>query len=184
MRYALLSLAVVMTACGGTSGTDSTEIRNFGNTAQLVSAAATDYGTRAAVMTSVASCTGAQDAYDGQARPLVGRMQSMGPSMDALMGSMNHMADEDMACSAGAMMAELDRHRSAACLSSADMAPNVTEAEQHVARMNQWTTHELGRSHDMASMMGSSGMMGGSGGSGTTTGHCVHGADGSYTFQP
>ena len=38
------------------------------------------------------------------------------------------------------------------------------------------------RSHDLASMAGMS--MGGMMGSGSTTGHCIHNADGSYTFQP
>lgn len=184
-RYAFLSaaLAVTLAACGGTSTTDSAEIRTFNSTAQLVSSAATEYGTQASIMTSVATCTGAQDAYDGQVRPMVGRMESMAGSMDAMMGSVHHAGDGDMACSALAMMAELDRHRTAACLSSADMAPNVAEAEQHVAWMNQWASHEMARSHDLGTMMGMTGMMGGSGG-GTATGHCIHNPDGTYTFQP
>jgi hypothetical protein len=79
-------------------------------------------------------------------------------------------------------MAELDRHKAAACASATDMAPNKTEAQQHVAAMTQWADHEMSRSAEMGSMMGTT--MGGMGGGGTTTGHCVHNADGSYTMQP
>jgi hypothetical protein len=61
------------------------------------------------------------------------------------------------------------------------MAPNAPEAQKHVAAMTRWASHEMGRSHDLASMAGMGmGMMTG----GTTGGHCVHNADGSYTYQP
>jgi hypothetical protein len=182
MRHAFLALVLTLAACGGsTSGLNATEIQAFNTAAQGVATAAASYGTQAAAMTSPATCATAHDSYDAQARPLIGQMQGMGPSMDAMMGSMNHMDAEDMGCSANAMMAELDRHRAAACASTADMTPNKAEAQQHVAAMTQWANHEMGRSHDLASMagMGMDHM-----GSGTTTGHCVHNADGSYTFQP
>jgi hypothetical protein len=182
MRHAFLALALILAACGGSpSGLNAAEIQSFNSAAQGVSSAAVAYGNQAAAMTSLATCASAQGAYDSQARPLVVQMQGMGPSMDAMMGSMNHMDAEDMACSASAIMAELDRHRIAACASPADMTPNMTEAGQHVVTMTQWASHEMGRSHDLASMMG---MGMGSMGGGTTTGQCVHNADGSYTFQP
>ena len=76
------------------------------------------------------------------------------------------------------MMAELDRHKAVACASSTDMALNKTEAQQHVTTMTRWADHGMARSAEMG--MG----MGGMGGSGTTTGHCVHNADGSYTMHP
>jgi hypothetical protein len=182
MRYAFLALALTVVACGGsTSGLDATEIQKFNTAAQGVSTAALTYGNQAAAMTSPATCASAQNTYDSQVRPLVGQMQGMGASMDAMMGSMNHMDAEDMGCSANAMMAELDRHRTASCASTTDMTPNKSEAQQHVAMMTQWANHEMGRSHDLASMAG---MGMGNMGSGTTNGHCVHNADGSYTFQP
>jgi hypothetical protein len=86
-----------------------------------------------------------------------------------------------MGCAANAMMAELDRHQTAACASTTDMAPNEGEAQQHVAAMTQWASHEMARSHDLASMAG---MGMGNMGSGTAGGHCVHNVDGSYTLQP
>jgi hypothetical protein len=102
-----------------------------------------------------------------------------------------------MACAAAAMVAELDRHQAAACASAGDMAPNVTEAQQHVATMTDWADHQLVRSHDMGTMMdaGGGGMMGGGGmgggmggggmgGGGMSTGHCVQNQDGTYTLQP
>lgn len=168
------------------SGVSQAEIQAFRGDAQVVSTAATTYGTQAATMTSSATCNAAQGAYDDQVRPMVGRMQGMGTSMDEMMGSMNHMADGDMECTANAMMAELDRHGSAACASATDMAPNVAEAQSHVAAMTRWATHQMERAGDMGSMMGTSGMgmMGGAAaGTGTATGHCVRNADGSYTFQ-
>ena len=105
MRHAFLSAALALTlvACGGASTADSAEIRAFNSTAQLVSSTATAYGAQASTMTSVATCTGAQDTYDGQVRPMVDRMESMGGAMDSMMGSVNHMGDADMACSAFAM---------------------------------------------------------------------------------
>jgi hypothetical protein len=184
MRKALLLLTVFSAAaCGGTtSGVSSAEIQAFNAAALGVSAAAASYGTQAAAMTSTATCTSAQGAYDPQARPRVLEMQGMGPRMDRGMGSMGHMADEDMACAANAMMAELDRHAAIACASAADMTPNMAEAQQHVATMTQWADHQMVRSDEMGSMMGTG--MGGMAGGGMTTGHCVHNADGSYTMQP
>ena len=180
---ALLALALVLAACGSsTSGLDTAEIQAFNSTAQGVSAAVAAYGTQAAAMTSSATCTSAQTAYDAQVRPMVGQMQGMGPDMDGMMGSMNHMDAEDMGCSANAMLAELNRHQAVACASTTDMTPNKAEAAQHVASMSQWAGHAMNRSHDLASMAGMS--MGGMMGSGSTTGHCIHNANGSYTFQP
>ena len=183
MRKALLLLTVLSTACGGnTSGVSSAEIQAFNAAALGVSTAAASYGTQAAAMTSTATCISAQGAYDPQARPKVLEMQGMGPGMDRGMGSMGHMADRDMACAANAMMVELDRHASIACASAADMTANKAEAQQHVATMTQWADHQMVRSNEMGSMMGTG--MGGMAGGGTTTGHCVHDADGSYTMLP
>lgn len=182
IRIAFPALALTLAACGSSmSGLNSAEIQAFNTAAQSVSAKAVSYGIQAATMTSPATCANAQDSYDSQVRPLVGQMQGMGSSMDAMMGSMNHMDAEDMGCSANAMMTELDRHQTVACASTTDMTPNKSEAQQHVAAMTQWASHEMGRSHDLGSMtgMGMRNMV-----NGTTTGHCVHNADGSYTFQP
>jgi len=182
-RYVFLALALTLAACGGsTSGLNTAEIQAFNTSAQGVSAGVTTYGIQAAAMTSPATCTSAQTSYDSQVRPMVGQMQGMGAGMDAMMGSMNHMDAEDMGCSANAMLAEMNRHQAIACASTTDMAPNRAEAQQHVAAMTQWASHAMGRSHDLASMAEMS--MGGMMGSGSTTGHCIHNADGSYTFQP
>ena len=184
MRKALLLVTVLSAAaCGGTtSGVSSTEIQAFNAAALGVSTAAATYGTQAAAMTSTATCTSAQGAYDPQARPKVIAMQGMGVAMDGSMGTMGHTSDEDMACAANAMMAELDRHAAIACASAADMTPNQAEAQQHVAAMTQWANHQMVRSNAMGSMMGMG--MGGMGGAGMTTGHCVHNPDGSYSMQP
>ena len=182
-RYAFLALALTLAACGGsTSGLNTAEIQAFNTSAQGVSTAVTTYGSQAAAMTSTATCTSAQTSYDSQVRPMVGQMQGMGAEMDGMMGSMNHMDAEDMGCSANAMLAEVNRHQGVACASTTDMTPNKAEAQQHVASMTQWAGHAMGRSHDLAAMAGMS--MGGMMGSGSTTGHCIHNADGSYTFQP
>jgi hypothetical protein len=182
-RSLVLALPVVLAACGGmSSGVDAGQIQAFSSTALAVSSAATTYGNQAATMTSASTCAADQSAYDGQVRPMVARMQGMAPAMDDMMGSMNHMADGDMACAAAAMMAELDRHGAVACVSTSDMGPNVAEAGQHVAAMTQWADHQAERAHEMGSMMGMSGMMGGTGGT-VPTGHCVQAADGSYHLQ-
>lgn len=185
-RLLLLGLPLGLAACGGTSGFDSSQVQALAATSQAVASSAATYATQANTMTSAASCSSLQGAYDSRVRPMVASMQGMGPAMDEMMGSMNRMSDADMECGAHAMMAELDRHRAMACASSADMAPNVAEANQHATTMTQWASHQGARAHEMGSMMGTSGMMGGSGGTGTTasTGHCVQGADGSFTIQP
>ncbi len=182
-RYALLALALTLAACGGSmSGLNTAEIQAFNTSAQGVSAAVTTYGTQAEAMTSPTTCASAQTSYDTQVRPMVGQMQGMGPDMDSMMGSMNHMDAEDMGCTANAMLAEMNRHQAVACASTTDMTPNKAEAQQHVASMTQWASHAMNRSHDLGSMEGMN--MGGMMGSGSTTGHCIHNADGSYTFQP
>ncbi len=175
--------ALLALACGGsTSGITSADVQRFNATAQEVATTAATYGAQAGGMTDAASCSTAQSGYDAQVRPMVGNLQSMGGGMDGEMGSMHRASDADMACAANAMMAELDRHRSVACASTVDMTPNKAEAQQHVAAMTQWADHEMARSAEMGSMMGMG--MGGMGGAGTTTGHCVRNADGSYTMQP
>jgi hypothetical protein len=167
-RYVFLALALTLAACGGsTSGLNTAEIQAFNTSAQGA---------------SPATCTSTQTSYDSQVRPMVGQMQGMGADMDGMMGSMNHMDAEDMGCSANAMLAEMNRHQAIACASTTDMTPNKAEAQQHVASMTQWAGHAMGRSHDLASVAGMS--MGGMMGSGTTGGHCIHNADGSYTFLP
>jgi hypothetical protein len=173
-----LALALAAAACGGTttSGVTTADVQRFSATAQSVSSAASSYGSQAAGMTDVAACASGEASYDGQVRPMIGQMVGMGPGMDDQMASMGHMSDSDMECGAGAMMAELDRHRVAACASSTDMVPNRVEAQQHVTAMVQWANHEMARAQEMGGMMG----MGGSG----TTGHCVHHPDGSYSMQP
>jgi hypothetical protein len=182
-RYAFLAMALTLAACGGsTSGLNTAEIQAFNTSAQGVSAAVMTYGTQAAAMTSPATCTSMQTSYDSQVRPMVGQMQGMGADMDGMMGSMNHMDAEDVGCSANAMLAEMNRHQGVACVSTIDMTPNKVEAQQHVASMTQWAGHAMGRSHDLASMTGMN--MGTMMGSGSTTGHCIHNVDGSYTFQP
>jgi hypothetical protein len=182
-RHAFLALALTLAACGGsTSGLNTTEIQAFNTSAQGVSAAVTTYGTQAAAMTSPATCSTTQTSYDSQVRPMVGQMQGMGADMDSMRGSMNHMDAEDLGCSANAMLAEMNRHQAVACASTTDMTLNKAEASQHVSSMTQWANHAMARSHDLASMSGMN--MGGMMGSGSTTGHCIHNADGSYSFQP
>jgi hypothetical protein len=182
-RHAFLALALTLAACGGsTSRLNTSEIQAFDTSAQGVSATVTTYGTQAAAMTSPATCTSAQTSYDSQVRPMVGQMQGMGADMDGMMGSMNHMDAGDMGCSANAMLAEIDRHRAVACASTSDMIPSRAEAQQHVAAMTQWAGHAMGRSRDLAGMAGMN--MGTMMGSGSTSNHCIHDADGSYTFQP
>lgn len=183
-RGVVLALPAVLAACGGSvSGYDTSQIQALASTAQAVSGAATTYGEQASAATSVTACSGAQGAYDGQVRPMVGSMQEMGPGMDEMMRSMHGSNDGDVACGANAMMAELDRHRATACGSATDTAANAAEAAHHVATMKQWSSHQAERAQEMGSMMGMSGMMGGSGGAGSPAGRCVHQADGSYVLQ-
>jgi hypothetical protein len=182
MRRLAFALAVAATACGGSSGTSSPDPRRFNALSQDVASAAASYGTQASGMASAGACSAAESTYDGQVRPVVTDLQGMGPAMDDRMGSMSRGSDADMDCAANAMMAELDRHRAAACASTTDMGPNRAEAQQHVAAMTQWANHEMARSAEMGDMMGSG--MGGMGGAGATTGHCVRNADGTYTMQP
>jgi hypothetical protein len=182
MRYLAVVLAVAASACGGSSSAvTSADVQRFNSVSHDVASAATTYGTQASGMTDAASCSSTQSAYDGRVRPMVGQLQRMGPGMDDKMASMHQAPDADMECAANAMSAELDRHAGVACASATDMAPNRLEAQQHVAAMTAWADHEMARSAEMGTMMGTGGMMGGGG---TPAGHCVRNADGSYTLQP
>ena len=183
MRHSfVIVLTLAASACGASSGVTTADVQKFNALSQNVSSAAASYGTTATGMTGTASCNDAENAYDARVRPMISEMQGMAPRMDDKMGSMSHMPHADMECGANAMMAELDRHKTVACASATDMAPNKTEAQQHVTAITQWADHEMARSAEIGSMMGMG--MGGMGGSGMTTGHCVHNADGSYTMQP
>ncbi len=182
MRRTIFVLVLGTAACGGGSGSSGASPQTMNALAQSISSAATAYGTHAGGMMDVTACNGDEASYDGQVRPMVEHMQSMGPQMDQLMSSMGHGTDADMTCAANAMMAELDRHQGVACSSMTDMAPNKAEAQQHVSAMNQWADHQMVRSDDMGSMMGS-GMGGGMGGGGMTTGHCVQNPDGTFSME-
>ncbi len=184
MRRSALYLAAITLACGGGSGSTSSGAtpQQLNALAQDVASAAAGYDTQAAGMANVAACASEESQYDGQVRPEVEQMQAMGPQMDQMMmGSLGHPEDADMACAADAMMAELDHHRSIACSSTSDMAPNVDEAHRHATAMAQWADHEMARTSAMGSMMG--GGMGGMPGGGMSTGHCVKNGDGSYSMQ-
>ncbi len=183
MRPTLLAfsaLALTLSACGGsTSGVSTADVQRFDTVSLQIGTTATAYGTQAASMQDVVACDSMQATYDGQVRPMVGVLTSMGGRMDRQMDGLGHMSDGDMGCSAAAMQAELDRHRGAAC-TSVDLTVDRAEAARHVAAMGQWSAHEAARAQEMGDMMG---MMGGGSG-GQVAGHCLRNADGSFTFQP
>lgn len=182
MRHAVLILALAAAACGGTSGSSSgADPRNLNALSQSIVSAAAAYGVQASAMTDATACNGDETGYDGQVRPMVEQMQSMGPQMDQMMSSMGRGADADMACAANAMMAELDHHKGMACSSPADMGPNEVEAQRHVGAMTEWADHQMVRSHDMGSMEGMG--MGGMGGGGMMTGRCVDNGDGTFKME-
>lgn len=176
--------AVTAAACGGSSSSSSSaasNARTLNSLSQQVSSAAETYGTQAGMMMDHTACTADESTYDAQVRPMVEQMVSMGPAMDGQMSAMGLSADADMACGAAAMMAELDRHQAAACLSMSDMTPNMAEASMHVTTMTEWSDHQLVRSYAMGSGTGMG--MGGMGGGSMSTGHCVHNGDGTYTLE-
>jgi hypothetical protein len=183
MRTTFIALAFAAAACGGSSGgsgaNPSPEAMNA--LSQDISAAATAYGTKANGMPDATACTADETSYDDQVRPMVDQMQGMAPGMDQRMGSMGNGGDADMTCAANAMMAELDRHKGVACSSTTDMGPNKLEAQQHVSDMTHWADHQMVRSDEMGSTMGTG--MGGMGGGGMTTGHCVRNGDGTYSMH-
>ena len=178
-----LLAAAAIAGCGGSSGSSTPDVRGFAATAGQISTAASTYGTAAAATADVPGCQSAHAAYDGQVRPMVGRMQSMSGGMDDEMASMGHSADADMTCAADAMAAELAHHDAAAC-ASADMSSNHAEAARHAAAMVGWAQHEQARADDMGGMMGMDmGGGGGSGGGGSTT-RCHRNGDGTFTLGP
>jgi len=181
MRTTIVAVAFAVAACGGSSSSSGSDPKALNTLSQNVAAAAGAYGTQAGGMMDVSACDTDETSYDAQVRPMVEQMQGMAPGMDQMMGSLGHGSDADMTCAADAMMAELDHHKGVACSSMSDMGPNKTEAQQHVAAMTKWADHQMVRSDDMGSMMGTG--MGGMGGGGMTTGHCVHNSDGTYTLQ-
>lgn len=186
MRRSTLLLALVALACGGGSSPSSSSggtPQQLNALALAVSSAATTYDAQAAGMGNASACAADEDQYDGQVRPKVGQMQTMGPQMDEMMGSLGDAADADMACAADAMMAELDHHRSMACASATDMGPNVEEAHRHATAMTQWADHEMVRTSAMGSGSRMGGGMGGMTGGGMSTGHCVKNGDGSYSMH-
>jgi hypothetical protein len=155
--------------------------RDGGRHDVIIGAAAAAYGTQASGMTDVNACNADETSYDAQVRSMIEQMKGMAPGMDQMMSSLGQGSDADMTCAANAMMAELDHHKGVACSSTIDMGPNKTEAQHHVAVMTQWADHQMVRSEDMGSMMGSG--MGGMGGGGLSTGHCVLNGDGTYSMQ-
>lgn len=181
MRTTFAALALAAAACGGSSSTPGANPLTFNTLSQDISSAATGYGTKASGMTDAMACSTDETGYDAQVRSMVEQMHGMAPDMDQMMSSLGHGSDGDMTCAANAMMAELDHHKGAACSSMTDMGPNKAEAQRHVAAMTEWAEHQMVRSNDMASMMGTG--MGGMGGGGMTTGHCVHNADGTYSME-
>jgi hypothetical protein len=175
--------SVVLAACGGGGSGDSGPgtaglVQDFSASAQAISSAASNYGTKASVMTDRAACTADQAAYEAQVRPLLEQMRSGSGAMDQQMSSMGRAADADMTCGMEAITAELDLHASIACASPTDMGPNESEAARHVQVITAWADHQRVRAEQMGSSMGMGGMPGG-----TTTGTCQPQGDGAYTMM-
>ncbi len=182
MRRISIVLGLAAIACGGSSSSSpGASPRTLNALSQSIASAAAAYGAQTAGMADSTSCNADETGYDAQVRPMVEQMQGMGPEMDQMMSSMGHADDADMSCAAGAMMAELDRHKGMACSSMTDMGPNRSEAQQHVTAMTEWADHQMVRSDDMGSMMGMG--MGGMAGGGMTSGHCVENPDGTFTME-
>jgi hypothetical protein len=171
-----LVAAVAVAGCGD-STRDRPDVQAYAGLARQISGAAAAYGTADDAASDVPSCQSAHAAYDANVRPMVDRMRAMSGDMDREMEMMGHGDEADMTCGADGMMAELDRHRTAAC-TSADMAANHAEADRHATAMGQWAEHQRMRSEEMGGMMG----MGGMGGSGPAT--CHRSDDGTYTLGP
>lgn len=176
-----LSLAAATAACGGSSdtsgGASTADVQTFHTTSEAVAAAAESYGAAGASMPDVQTCGANESRYDAQVRPMVEQMRALAGGMDHEMMSMGQAGRADILCAADAMAAELDHHRSVACASLADMAPNRAEASHHAQAMTAWADHQRVRSEQMGSMMGMGGM-----GPGGQTGTCQRNADGSFTL--
>ncbi|HEU4729566.1 MAG TPA: hypothetical protein VFT22_16825, partial [Kofleriaceae bacterium] len=144
-RLITSTLVWALAACssGGTSGSEisSSEVTTYEELATQVSGAAASY--QASMMDAhmtLASCAGVHDQYDQQVRPLIARMMSSGGEMDSFMSAHHGGGVADVACSAAAMMQELDAHARQAC-GAASIEDDRAEVARHVAAMTGFDDH-------------------------------------------
>jgi hypothetical protein len=173
----LLTLFVLASsaACGGsTAGPESTSVSSadlaqYQQLAMEVHSAAGGYGQMmaGADMTTIDACRSVHDRYDAQVRPWITQMQGMAPEMDDFMSGHGGATDADVACGAGMMMNELDRHAAVACAAQS-LAGDQLEAARHVNAMNAYAAHAGDRMTQM---------MSGSSGSGWTWGPMMSGCE-------
>lgn len=152
-------------------------VQGFHALARDIATAATAYGAAAATMSDLAACSPAETAYDGQVRPIVQQMRVLARDMDATMGSLGQAPLGDMSCGSDALLAELDRHRAAAC--GSDLSAAKAEAARHVQTMTSWTEHQRIRSEQMGALMDAGSTMG----TGGTTGTCQRDGDGTFAAR-
>jgi mono/diheme cytochrome c family protein len=148
MRTTIIGLAV-LAGCSGsamtsidTTDTTQNDIVTFENLASRTQSAAASY--RASMSTldlTPATCTNLRDQYDGQVRPWISQMVQMSREMDQLITTHGGTVQADTSCVSSAMLAELDRHRDAACTSG--------EVVQHTTAMSAYAADVVERSGEM-----------------------------------
>ena len=151
------SVALMIASCSeSTPATDTTanDVTTYADLTTNAEAAATSYET--SMMQSgvtTASCEDIHDAYDAHVRPMIAQMMHMSGAMDDVMEQHGGHSATDMACTAAAMMAELDHHRGVACTFS-DVASDQSEAQRHVGAMLTFCGHASDRCNEMRQGMG------------------------------
>lgn len=178
-RIAVGVLAVGLAACGGSvpsnSGVTEAQLVAYQSVGQGLANAVQTYAVQASTTTTQAGCLSAHHQYDAAAAPLVAQMHDQSHAMDQHMAELGSHGAADLECVAGAMTAELARHRAEACAGT-DPAAHHAEASLHADTMVQWLEHQRVRYEDMAAM---SGMMQAHT---ESTFACQANADGTFTF--
>jgi hypothetical protein len=178
-RLLALAGAAVLSACGAGAGTDDGELaalQDFQAVGAELSTVVATYGTAAAALADPAECAPLHAGYADHAGRLAARMREAGEAMERHMASHGSMGPGDTTCGADAVLAELERHRAAAC-TGPDVDADGQEAARHVATMAALMEHQRVRYEEAGARMG---MMGPSG-DGTFT--CERREDGSFEMD-
>jgi hypothetical protein len=102
---------------------------------------------------TVDACNTEHMRYEGEVRTMLEKLQSLSAGMDSCMMQMGKAGDADMANTCSAMMAELGRHKTAACVS--DVTANKAEAVRHCDAMKTWLDSLKARATYLSGGMGS-----------------------------
>jgi hypothetical protein len=159
-RTRVLLVWAVLTGCGGTSISSSSDLTAFQQDVAAATQTLGAYQAGTRTMSTPADCSGVVNGYGAGMQGDLDHMMSMSGAMDDRLRSMGQPSRADVGCGVQGMDDELRHHLQVAC-HEADMEHNREEATRHIAAMGNALQHMQMRGAEVSTGMGPGMMDGG-----------------------